>query len=230
MPDHPPEKKVSTKRPKKSLNDAKKKHSTKTRKPKRHMKQDQGKDTQLYRAKILDYKISKGWGKIMLLDGPYKFSHVQFRKNCFNSEIQHYIYKDQEVKVIIDHNKDQIYVKNLEYTPKERDLGVSGRRQSDGQQSRRHRDGKGRYSNEPDRREGVTDKRRTSQRPPRKITKTGKPEKTRPIKSKQKPTKNLERILLKDQKEPDVEKPKIKTETKVKPIKKTKKKPQKDET
>jgi len=55
-----------------------------------------------FRGRIIDYKINKGWGKIMILEGPEKFVHFQFWKKNINPSIEHHIYKNQEVSVQLD--------------------------------------------------------------------------------------------------------------------------------
>ena len=89
-----------------------------------HQNKKQSNKLRKLRGRIIDYKLNKGWGKIMILEGPEKFVHFQFWKKNINPSIEHHIYKNQEVFVQLDKREGQPFVTKIDYILKERDLGL----------------------------------------------------------------------------------------------------------
>lgn len=90
------------------------------------------------RGRIIDYKLNKGWGKIMILEGSEKFVHFQFWKKNIDLSIEHHIYKNQEVFVQLDKRDGQPFVSKIDYILKERDLGLRQDRERENSGNRRN--------------------------------------------------------------------------------------------
>ena len=68
----------------------------------------------LVRAKILDYKPGKEFGKLVPLEGEYRMTQIVFFKKVIDPQFEHYIYKNQEVRVLLQKENDAIEVKKIE--------------------------------------------------------------------------------------------------------------------
>ncbi len=68
----------------------------------------------LVKAKILDYRPGKEFGKLVPLEGEFRLTQLVFYKNSFDERVEHHIYKNQEVLVLIQKENDNPEVKKIE--------------------------------------------------------------------------------------------------------------------
>ena len=66
------------------------------------------------RAKILDYRPGKEFGKLVPLEGEFKLTQIVFYKNVIDQRVEHHVYKNQEVMVLLQKENDAIEVKKME--------------------------------------------------------------------------------------------------------------------